>query len=83
MAKRESTERMSLQDYESALLPLELELNRVARWVQAKQRRVLIIFEGRDTAGKGGVISTKIYGRSHLSFLQCLNNFSLDKYKNV
>lgn len=57
MAKRKSTERMSRQDYESALLPLELELNRVARWVQSKQQRVLIIFEGRDTAGKGGVIS--------------------------
>jgi polyphosphate kinase 2 len=58
MANRKSSDRMSRQDYESALLPLELELNRVARWVQSKQRRVLIIFEGRDTAGKGGVIST-------------------------
>jgi polyphosphate kinase 2 len=57
MAKAKAFGSMSRQDYESAVEPMELELNRVARWVQQQGRRVVIIFEGRDTAGKGGVIS--------------------------
>jgi polyphosphate kinase 2 len=52
-----SSKRLSRQTYEAALEPLELELNRMARWVQQTRRRVVVIFEGRDTAGKGGVIS--------------------------
>jgi polyphosphate kinase 2 len=42
--------------YEDQLRPLQVELNRVMRWVQAKGQRVVILFEGRDTAGKGGAI---------------------------
>ena len=57
MAKAKATGAMSRQDYESAVEPMELELNRIARWVQRQGRRVVIIFEGRDTAGKGGVIN--------------------------
>ena len=37
--------------------PLELELNEMARWLQHTGQRVLVLVEGRDTAGKGGVIS--------------------------
>jgi polyphosphate kinase len=48
---------LSKKDYLEALEPLQLELNRMARWLQHKGRRVLVIIEGRDTAGKGGVIS--------------------------
>ena len=44
-------------EYLEKLAPLQLELNRVARWVQHEGRRVLVLIEGRDTAGKGGVIS--------------------------
>ena len=36
---------------------MQVELNRLARWVQHGGKRVLVLFEGRDTAGKGGVIS--------------------------
>jgi len=43
--------------YAEHLEGLELELNDMARWLQASGRRVLVIVEGRDTAGKGGVIS--------------------------
>ena len=32
-------------------------LVRLQTWVQAKKARVIVVFEGRDTAGKGGVIS--------------------------
>jgi polyphosphate kinase len=43
--------------YLERLEPLQLDLNRMARWVQATGQRVLVLIEGRDTAGKGGVIA--------------------------
>jgi polyphosphate kinase 2 len=45
-------------DYKDLLEPMELELNNVARWLQHTGKRMVVIFEGRDTAGKGGVINT-------------------------
>jgi polyphosphate kinase 2 len=42
--------------YEDQLRPLQVELNRVMRWMQSSQQRIVILFEGRDTAGKGGAI---------------------------
>jgi polyphosphate kinase len=47
---------LSKKDYVEQLAPLQLELNQMARWLQAAGKRLLIIVEGRDTAGKGGVI---------------------------
>ena len=44
-------------DYDGELRKLQVELNRIARLVQDDGKRVLVIVEGRDTAGKGGVIS--------------------------
>jgi polyphosphate kinase 2 len=44
-------------EYYERLAPLELELNEVARWLQYTGKRLLVVIEGRDTAGKGGVIS--------------------------
>ena len=44
-------------EYQDGLDALELELNDVARWLQATGKRVLVLVEGRDTAGKGGVVS--------------------------
>ena len=48
---------MKRKKYEEHLEPLELELNNLMRWLQHTGRRMLVLFEGRDTAGKGGVIS--------------------------
>ncbi|HST37112.1 MAG TPA: polyphosphate kinase 2 [Allosphingosinicella sp.] len=42
--------------FEKALAPLEAELVEMARWVAETGQRLLVIFEGRDTAGKGGAI---------------------------
>jgi polyphosphate kinase len=44
-------------DYLERLTPLQVELNELARWLQYTGKRMVVIFEGRDTAGKGGVIS--------------------------
>ncbi len=49
--------RLSKADYAAQLEPLELALNDVARWLQHTGKRLLVVIEGRDTAGKGGVIS--------------------------
>jgi polyphosphate kinase 2 len=43
--------------YDEHLDALQIELNNLARWLQHTGRRMVVIFEGRDTAGKGGVIS--------------------------
>jgi len=44
-------------EYQERLDALELELNDVARWLKATGKRLLVLIEGRDTAGKGGVVS--------------------------
>jgi polyphosphate kinase len=44
-------------EYLERLAPLQLELNDMARWLQHSGRRLVVVVEGRDTAGKGGVIS--------------------------
>jgi polyphosphate kinase 2 len=49
--------RLSRKAYEEALEPLEVELNRLARWLQHTGHRMVVVFEGRDTAGKGGAIN--------------------------
>ncbi|WPB55638.1 polyphosphate kinase 2 [Xylophilus sp. GOD-11R] len=59
---------LSRKDYDERIEPLQIELARVARWVAATEQRVLIIFEGRDTAGKGGAISAI---SEHLNPRQC------------
>ncbi|HOW46887.1 MAG TPA: polyphosphate kinase 2 [Rubrivivax sp.] len=50
-------ERISRTDYEARLEQLQIELNQLARWLQHTGNRLLVLVEGRDTAGKGGVIS--------------------------
>jgi len=42
--------------YAQELEKLQIELVKMQRWVQEKNKRVAIIFEGRDAAGKGGTI---------------------------
>jgi len=44
------------KDYEKLLEPMEVELVAMARWAKATGARVLVLFEGRDAAGKGGAI---------------------------
>jgi polyphosphate kinase len=44
-------------EYLEKLEPLQVELNNVARWLQHTGKRLMVVIEGRDTAGKGGVIA--------------------------
>jgi polyphosphate kinase 2 len=42
--------------YEEMLEPMQADLIAAARWIATTGQRLVILFEGRDTAGKGGVI---------------------------
>ncbi|MGC1271826.1 MAG: polyphosphate kinase 2 [Croceibacterium sp.] len=52
------------KQYEALLEPLQRELVQLARWVAHTGARVVVVVEGRDSAGKGGVISAI---RQHLN----------------
>ena len=49
-------ERPSRREYASRLLVLQIELVKMQNWARSNGERVLLLFEGRDTAGKGGTI---------------------------
>jgi polyphosphate kinase len=56
--KREETDKASLgrKEYEKELRRLQGELCKLQDWVKFKGLRVIVVFEGRDAAGKGGTI---------------------------
>ena len=51
-----SKSKLKKKDYEAELARLQLELVKLEDWVRAKGLRMVVLFEGRDAAGKGGVI---------------------------
>lgn len=59
---------LSKKTYKSLLKPMELELVSMARWLRETGARVVVVFEGRDTAGKGGAIDAM---RKRLNPRQC------------
>ncbi len=52
-----SPKKMTRKEFEKELYKLQVELTRLQAWAVAEGARVVVVFEGRDTAGKGGVIS--------------------------
>ena len=51
-----SDKKLSQEEYDKLLEPMSAELASMARWVAETEQRIIVIFEGRDTAGKGGSI---------------------------
>src|ERR1700751_5594405 len=49
-------EKMKRKAYEKELRKLQVELCNLQDWVKDKGARVIVVFEGRDAAGKGGTI---------------------------
>jgi polyphosphate kinase 2 len=49
--------RLKRKHYEKLIEPMEAELVQMARWIAATGQRLVVLFEGRDTAGKGGAIN--------------------------
>src|SRR5690348_14662667 len=48
--------KLSEEDYQKLLEPMSEETASMARWVAETGQRIVVLFEGRDTAGKGGSI---------------------------
>jgi polyphosphate kinase len=55
-SKTPTVKRMNKARYEAELERLQVELVNMQRWVIASGARVVVLFEGRDAAGKGGAI---------------------------
>lgn len=51
-------EKLDKKFYEKEIERLHVELNKLLEWIKFKKLKVVLIFEGRDAAGKGGVIKT-------------------------
>lgn len=49
-------EKMSTREYEEVLRILQIELVKLQEWVKFKGLKLVVVFEGRDAAGKGGTI---------------------------
>jgi len=49
-------QKMGRKEYEKALRKLQIELCRLQAWVKHAGQRIILVFEGRDGAGKGGTI---------------------------
>src|SRR5256886_7498243 len=56
MAADEPASQMKRKAYEKELEKLQVQLCHLQEWVKANKLRVIILFEGRDAAGKGGTI---------------------------
>jgi polyphosphate kinase len=54
--RKESKDRLRRKDYEKHLHDLQVELCHLQDWVKETGARVIVVIEGRDTAGKGGLI---------------------------
>ena len=48
--------RMKKKEYEAEMRHLQGELVAMQEWVRASGAKIMVVFEGRDTAGKGGTI---------------------------
>jgi polyphosphate kinase len=62
--KKNKSQKISKKIYEKELAKLQIELVKLQRWVQQKGLKIVVVFEGRDAAGKGGAIK---------SISECLN----------
>lgn len=53
---KQKRKRIKNKLYEKEMVRLQIELVKLQEWIRLKGLKVVVIFEGRDTAGKGGVI---------------------------
>src|SRR6201988_4701419 len=56
MSADANASRMKRKVYEKELEKLQVQLCHLQEWVKANKLRVIVLFEGRDAAGKGGTI---------------------------
>jgi polyphosphate kinase 2 len=77
-----ATERLKRKDYEKELEKLQVGLCDLQEWVKAKNLKVIVIFEGRDAAGKGGAIKALTEKVSPRVFRVCALPAPSDRQKS-
>jgi polyphosphate kinase 2 len=82
MAKDDESPKMKRKEYEKELRKLQVQLCHMQEWVKAKKLRVIIIFEGRDAAGKGGTIKALTEKVSPRVFRVCALPAPSDRQKS-
>jgi polyphosphate kinase 2 len=82
MAKRDASSKMKRKDYEKELRELQVELCHLQEWVKAEKLKVIILFEGRDAAGKGGTIKALTEKVSPRVFRVCALPAPSDRQKS-
>ena len=55
-SNKEKSKKLKRKEYEEALSELQIELVKLQEWIKHKGLKVVVLFEGRDAAGKGGTI---------------------------
>ena len=55
-SKSRSNGKLSNEVYEEEIEKMQVELVKLQEWVKKEKQKIVVIFEGRDAAGKGGVI---------------------------
>jgi polyphosphate kinase 2 len=55
-AADEAKPKLKRKEYDALLEPLQVELVKLQEWVKATGAKIIVVFEGRDAAGKGGII---------------------------
>lgn len=56
MSKKEEKTKLGRKKFEKEMENLQVEMVKMQEWVKASGAKICVLFEGRDTAGKGGVI---------------------------
>ena len=82
MAADEPAEKMKRKEYEKELEKLQVGLCHLQEWVKAEKLKVIIIFEGRDAAGKGGTIKALTEKVSPRIFRVCALPAPSDRQKS-
>ena len=82
MDKDHASPKMKRKEYEKELRKLQVQLCHLQEWVKAKKLKVIIIFEGRDAAGKGGTIKALTEKVSPRVFRVCALPAPSDRQKS-
>jgi len=56
LPQSDKTKKLKKKEYEKSLRELQIELVKMQEWIKQKGLKVVVLFEGRDAAGKGGTI---------------------------
>src|SRR4030095_5287753 len=80
--KADKSDKMKRKAYEKELRKLQVQLCHLQEWVKEKKLRAIIIFEGRDAAGKGGTIKALTEKVSPRIFRVCALPAPSDRQKS-